>query len=371
MISVWHANHASGAEEAAAMAARCWPFPVVIESVEGIPASELEQIQKRASAGCVENTIDNYRSSIRGYLMVAAELGVENPFPLTEAIVLRWLNWHGQKKRVSHQSLKSYWCGISRCHADGTGRPFVKTRAIRDSLRSYARDSTLNKTIDDVRQIFSSETIGRLINLYFASSADGTAQITFAQTAAVTLATVTWLRACQVWAMTPRNCSFGQSDLLGQTFTYVIPALKNMCPSSSDIKTRIISRGPHFNIRLGDYFRVLEELWQCTKHEPDTPMLVTLGLKPPSSASDTLGTIIKQCFPLVGAETTKVTAHSTRKTGAAEAIAMGVDLATVSRFGGWQSQESVRPYTNLAVTPTRSSYHFFGHLDRDLRMLHY
>ena len=69
------------------------------------------------------------------------------------------------------------------------------------------------------------------------------------------------------------------------------------------------------------------------------PMLVTLGLLPSGSASDTLGAIVKQCFPLVRADMSKVTAHSTtRKTGASEAIAMGVDLALVTRFGGWQSQ---------------------------------
>ena len=133
-----------------------------------------------------------------------------------------------------------------------------------------------------------------LLNLYFSQPAFD--QDLFVDVAAIILASMTLLqvRGCQTLSLCPSDVSFG----IGNYFRYVVPPPKELeDPCSYYVPAvRYIACSPrYYNSELGDWFRLLKELYARSKHAPSVPMLEvsessptsrpTLSLKPYNGVS--------------------------------------------------------------------------------------
>ena len=146
--------------------------------------------------------------------------------------------------------------------------------------------------------------------------------------------------------------------------TYTIPAKKligtQLTHYTPKVRT-LACYSRYFDPKFGDWFRFWEDIYSQTKHAPDIPILTTLGLTD-SNCSKLLTAAIRRCFPLVGASIEKVSSHSARKSGVAEALAIHAPPERIAVFGGWKSCASMFPYTTIQATASDYSYHFWGHL---------
>ena len=132
------------------------------------------------------------------------------------------------------------------------------------------------KTVTEVCQVFSAETMSALLNLYYFSQ-PAFDQDLFVDVAAIILASMTLLRGCQTLSLCPSDVSFGSNEIIGDYFRYVVPPYKED-PCSYVPAVRYIACSPrYYDSKLGDWFRLLKELYSRSKHAPFVPMLETSG----------------------------------------------------------------------------------------------
>ena len=77
-----------------------------------------------------------------------------------------------------------------------------------------------------------------------------------------------------------------------------------------------------------------------------------------------LTSLLKKALQVQGLETVGITAHSTRKSGALGALAIGIPRERVEFHGTWTSKSGMNPYLNRAVAHTEEAEHLFGFLGR-------
>jgi len=300
MLLVWQtAELTCSKEDAAVKAALCWPFTRELLFCTNLSSVEAAQISRRAASSCSDGTISAYRNALRSFLRTCSDLRLR-PYPLSDEIILRYINHVVISGTVRFTSLKSYVTGILKIHLDGTGQPFIRSALIIDSMRSFARDDMHFRSVESVRQIFLSETLSAVLNFYYSqpSSPDLTAVPTmqFVDVAAITLATLTLLRSCQALDLTPAACSFGTNEIIGDYFEYIVPPHKVMAPGTYVPMKRSISCSRYYDSNLGEWYRLLRELHDRTNHSPDIPMLVTLGLSGTKTA-ESLTDALRRCLP--------------------------------------------------------------------------
>ncbi len=146
-------------------------------------------------------------------------------------------------------------------------------------MRAFAQDEAKTLDVRDCRQIFSSESVGELINLFYNDADPDPTSVprpAFVDLAAIVMAFTTALRATQATSFTPRHIlSFNRepNPLTGNTMTYTIPAKKLMSDQLLHYvpKVRVLACYPRFyDPQLGDWFRVWEDIYAQTSHAPDT-----------------------------------------------------------------------------------------------------
>jgi len=367
LLTVWRKHKNSDPKRAAIEVARLWPLSSPLLSDE-VPPEEAARINYLLAMSCTESTIKSYRTHIRSFFRVMAKLGIDTPLPLTEEILLRYVTEKAGSGSVSAPSVSTYLNGVLRLHHDVTGSPFARTDHIRGIIRAFAREDPNRQTVDDVRQIFSSAHLSRLIlqllrpELFPHNSYAPDAGHVFT----ITVATLTLMRSCQMYKLAPIHCQLWMDPLAGPTFSYVVPYGKEMDPISSSPQRKNISAVPGlFDPALGDWFSLIVSVMNyCRKVEPDlrVPFVTTLGISSKPSPSVSLSRLISACFKGVDVPDAHVTSHSCRKTGTAESLALGVLPDKVRIHGCWKHTDYMLPYTNLTARPSKEGAHFFGHL---------
>jgi len=354
-------------------AAQTWPFEhsfnndgVDWDVNEGLMMDVLQANDEATS----ELTVNSYRNRLSDYLRVCSLCRIEKPYPMTPAIMIAYAAQvlNDKSRSVKPKSVRSYLSSCSKPHSDEYGTVPDATdlnKYLKGKLNNVLRSETLedNFTADArLYSTFTADTLNRIVQLGLRDS------FWLERAAAITLATLFFLRASQLSRITLKHLDFNQNAI-----STVIPPVKYR--SLDKPKVRVWLTNQHSSNTFGNPRELIKrfverrrrELGGSKEHTDNARLFGKLftGNAAKKKSAQKLTDVLRMLAAKVGVQKAKIkelSSHACRRSGCAQALSTHADIARVQFHGCWKSAESMHPYTRLQALPSRAAFHFHGHL---------
>jgi len=291
-------------------------------------------------------------------VLPAAGVPAACPLPTTVAVVLAYLGWLQEQDSVHHGSLQPYLSAINAAHDDaGFERPALG-RMVTLTKKGFGELEAERIGAADQRDGLPAPIAFRALGLGLFTPDDEILR----QTACV-------VGTYQFFARGDTGAQAQASRLIvddqGMHFSEDANNLARIAPQTLSVPWPADrEHSPH---RLLQRFKLARDAaWRKVGvAAPEALWQMPWDAKPPAPSD--VGKWLANVLKVLGVQAPpgiKYTGHSLRGGGASAALAIGVSLPAICRWGIWRALDSVMRYLDPLVPVTREALVFFAHLVR-------